>query len=146
MVRDGSLLRLPGHTITLGTDDQRLVGQIKSLLAAHPLAPPDLPQLERTVGIGRARLTEVLRVLERERSIVRVGADLYFLTETLDDVRRILHEEFAGLGNITPAMFRDRFSTTRKYTIPLLEYLDREGVTVRIGDARRLKTAGSTAR
>jgi selenocysteine-specific elongation factor len=141
VVRKGNLLRLPGHTITLGTDDQRLAEQIKSLLAAHPLVPPDLPQLEQTVGIGRARLTEVLRVLEGERSIARVGADLYFLTETLDDVRRILHEEFSGLGNITPAMFRDRFSTTRKYTIPLLEYLDREGVTVRIGDARRLKTA-----
>jgi len=43
-------------------------------------------------------------------------------------------------------MFRDHFNTTRKYTIPLLEYFDREGVTVRVGDARRLKTAGSTAR
>ncbi len=146
VMRSGSLLRLPEHTVTLGTGDQRLAEQIKSLLAAHPLAPPDLKELERGVQVGRAKLTEVLRVLERERSIVRVGADLYFMTESLDTVRRVLHEEFAGRADITPAMFRDRFSTTRKYTIPLLEYLDREGVTVRIGDARRLKTAGSTAR
>jgi selenocysteine-specific elongation factor len=145
VVRNGSLLRLPEHTVTLGGDDQRLAEQIKSLLAAHPLAPPDLQQLERGVGIGRAKLTEVMRVLERERSIVRVGADLYFLTESLDEVRRVLHEEFSERGNITPAMFRDHFNTTRKYTIPLLEYFDREGVTVRTGDARRLKTAGSTA-
>jgi selenocysteine-specific elongation factor len=143
VVRNGSLLRLPEHTITLGADEQRLVEQIKSLLAAQPLAPPDLQQLERAVGIGRAKLTEVMRVLERERSIVRVGADLYFLTESLDKVRRVLHEAFSERGDFTPAMFRDHFSTSRKYTIPLLEYFDREGVTVRIGDARRLKAAPS---
>jgi selenocysteine-specific elongation factor len=61
-------------------------------------------------------------------------------------VKRALHEEFSEKGDITPAMFRDRFGTSRKYTIPLLEYFDREGVTVRIGDARRLKAAGSVAR
>jgi selenocysteine-specific elongation factor len=146
VVRDGNLLRLPEHTVTLGTDEQRLVGQIMSLLAAQPLAPPDLKEIERAVGIGRAKLTEVLRVLERQRSIVRVGADLYFLSESLDQVKRVLHEQFSERRDITPAMFRDHFNTTRKYTIPLLEYFDREGVTVRVGDARRLKTAGSTAR
>ena len=102
VVRNGSLLRLPEHTITLGADEQRLVEQIKSLLAAHPLAPPDLKELERAVGIGRAKLTEVMRVLERERSIVRVGADLYFLTESLDEVRRVLHEEFSERGTSHP--------------------------------------------
>jgi selenocysteine-specific elongation factor len=146
VVRDGSLLRLPEHTVTLGADEQRLVGQITSLLAAQPLAPPDLKEIERAVGIGRSKLTEVMRVLERQRSIVRVAADLYFLAESLDQVKRVLHEHFAGRSDITPAMFRDHFNTTRKYTIPLLEYFDREGVTVRVGDARRLKTAGSTAR
>jgi len=139
VVRHGSLLRLPEHTVRLGAGDQRLAEQIKSLLAAQPLAPPDLKELERASGVGQAKLTEVMRVLERERSIVRVGADLYFLAESLDTVKRVLHEEFSERGNITPAMFRDHFSTTRKYTIPLLEYLDREGVTVRIGDARRLR-------
>jgi len=137
--RSGSLLRLPKHTVTLSADEQRLVEQIKGLLAASPLAPPDLKELERTIGIARTKLTEVLRVLEREQSIVRVGDDLYFLTESLDQVRRTLREEFSERGNITPAMFRDHFNITRKYTIPLLEYLDREGVTVRIGDARRLR-------
>ena len=140
VVRNGSLLRVPEHTVTLDAGEQRLAEQIKGLLAASPLAPPDLKELERAVGIGRAKLTEVMRVLERERSIVRVGADLYYLTESLDNVRSVLHEEFSEGGNITPAMFRDHFNITRKHTIPLLEYLDREGVTVRVGDARRLRT------
>jgi selenocysteine-specific elongation factor len=141
VIRDGNLLRLPEYTITLRADERRLVEQITSLLGENPLAPPDLPQLERTLGIGRAKLTDVLRVLERNRSITRVSPDLYFLTSSVEGVRRALQEEFSQEGGITPAMFRDRFSTSRKYTIPLLEYLDREGVTVRIGDTRRLKSA-----
>ena len=55
-------------------------------------------------------------------------------------VKRALREELGLQGDITPAAFRDRFGTTRKYTIPLLEYLDREGVTMRVGDKRRLRT------
>ena len=70
---------------------------------------------------------------------MRIGADLYFLTDSLNDVRRGVQEAFSGRADITPAMFRDHFNTTRKYTIPLLEYLDREGVTVRVGDTRRLR-------
>jgi selenocysteine-specific elongation factor len=53
------------------------------------------------------------------------------------DLRRHLSER----SDITPATFRDLFGTSRKYAIPLLEYLDREGVTVRVGDTRRLKHA-----
>jgi selenocysteine-specific elongation factor len=138
VVRDGSLLRLPQHTVTLRDDEARLVERIKAWLGASPLAPPDIQQLERDAGTGRPKLIEVLRILERDRSIVRVGTDLYFLRETMDMVKRALREEFAQ-GEITPAAFRDRFGTTRKYTIPLLEYLDREGVTMRVGDRRRLR-------
>jgi selenocysteine-specific elongation factor len=139
VVRDGSLLRLPAHAVTLRSDERRLADLITSQLGTTPLTPPDLPQLEREGGVSRAKLMEVLRVLERERAIVRVAADLYYLPESLDAVKRAIREEFAGHGNLTPAMFRDRFGTSRKYTIPLLEYLDREGVTVRVGDARRVK-------
>jgi selenocysteine-specific elongation factor len=139
VVRDGSLLRLPGHTATLGDEEKRLADRITSLLAVHPIAPPDLPQIERDTGIGRAKLIEVLRLLERARSVVRVTSELYFLAESIHTVRRALRDEFAGTSDITPAMFRDRFGITRKHTIPLLEYLDREGVTVRVGDKRRLR-------
>jgi selenocysteine-specific elongation factor len=145
VVREGNLLRLPEHTVALDTVEQRLASQIRSLLGAQPFAPPDLAQLERELGAGRGKVAEVLRVLERERTVVRVSADLFFLTASIDDLRRVLLEEFAGTHNITPAMVRDRFNITRKHTIPILEYLDREGVTVRSGDARRLRTPSASS-
>jgi selenocysteine-specific elongation factor len=139
LVREGSLLRLPGHAVVLRDDEQRLVARVRALLAAAPMAPPALGQIEQETGISRARLTEVLRVLEREGSIVRVAPELYFLSASIEEMIRGLRQDFADRTDITPAMFRDRFGTSRKYAIPMLEYLDRAGVTVRTGDTRRLK-------
>ena len=146
IAREGSLLRLPEHAITLRSDEQQAIEQIKRLLGANPLMPPDLLLIERTTGIGLSKLVQVMRILERDRSVVRVGADMYFLSGIIDGVTRTLRKEFSDSDEITPAMFRDRFKTSRKYTIPLLEYLDREGITVRVGDTRRLRAAQSTAR
>jgi selenocysteine-specific elongation factor len=139
IARQGSLLRLPGHTITLSDSEQHSVERITSLLANNPLSPPTLSQLESETGISRATLIGFMRLLERSRTVARVSDDLYFLRDGIEGVTRALRAEFSERDEITPAMFRDRFNTTRKYAIPLLEYLDREGVTVRAGDVRRLK-------
>ncbi|OFW01200.1 MAG: selenocysteine-specific translation elongation factor [Acidobacteria bacterium RIFCSPLOWO2_02_FULL_68_18] len=139
VMRQGNLLRLPEHRVALRSDDQAAVDRIHDLLARSPLAPPDLRQIAADTGLDRARLAQLMRVLERDRLVVRAGGDLYFLRESIDSVVRGVREQFSETDEITPAMFRDRFNTTRKYAIPLLEYLDREGVTVRIGDTRRLR-------
>ncbi len=143
VTRDGSQLRTPGHTVILDSGRQSIAVQIKSLIAAAPLAPPDMKQIEDAIGVDRAKLTEVLHVLEREQSIVRIGDGLYFLKETLDEVKRAVVELLIDRREVTPATFRDRFGTSRKYTIPLLEYLDRAGVTIRVGDVRRLRKQGA---
>jgi selenocysteine-specific elongation factor len=103
------------------------------------LSPPDLTQIEVDLGTGRSMLLELLTLLERERSVVRVASDLYFLAEALDHMKARVREHFAKTSALTPAGFRELFGTSRKYTIPLLEYLDREGVTMRAGEVRRLR-------
>jgi selenocysteine-specific elongation factor len=138
VVRDGHLLRLPGHRIQLG-DEGALVEKIRSLLGSSPLAPPVLKDIEKDLGVGRARLAEVMRAMEREGSIVRVTSDLFFLKGGIDRVKDDLFHHLSRGEDITPGAFRDLFGTTRKYAIPLLEYLDREGVTIRVGDVRRLR-------
>ena len=137
--REGSLLRLPDHRVALASDEQAAAERIRALLGRTPLAPPDPRQMAAELGLDSDRLLQVLRVLERERVVVRTGSDLYFLRQTVEDVTRALREQFGESDEITPGMFRDRFQTSRKYAIPLLEYLDREGVTIRTGDTRRLR-------
>ena len=146
IVKEGSHLRLPSHAVRLDDGETRLVRTVTALLGKAPLSPPDIKQLEQDAGVGRPKLAEVLRVMERQRLVVRVSPELYFLPEAIEDVKVRLRQHLSTARDITPAAFRDLFDTTRKYTIPLLEFLDRSGTTVRVGDARRLRNASSPAR
>jgi selenocysteine-specific elongation factor len=93
--------------------------------------------------VPRARLNEVIRLLEREGSVVRVTTDMYFLASSIDQLRQTLRTHLTEKGEMTAASFRDLIGSSRKYTIPLLEYFDRDGLTIRIGDIRRLKSPSS---
>ncbi len=140
VIREGNLLRRPQHHIHLGGEEKSLMENIQKVLSNNPLAPPDLKQLEKDLNIGREKLAEVIRVMERNRSVVRVAMNLYYLPDCVDKVRGVLYKHFSDNNEITAATFRDLLGSSRKYTIALLEHFDREGITVRIGDVRRLKS------
>jgi selenocysteine-specific elongation factor len=140
IAKEENLLRLWDHRIQLGGQDKSLMERIKKILGEQPLAPPDLKDIEKQLAIGRNKLNEVIRLMEREGSVVRVTSDLYFLATCVEKVKGMLYQNLAAKGEITAAAFRDLLGSSRKYTIALLEYFDREGTTVRIGDTRRLKS------
>ena len=146
VVKEENLLRLLEHRVQLGGQEKSLMERIKRMLGEQPMSPPDLKEIERQLGVNRAKLTEVIRLLEREGSVVRVATDLYFLSSCVDRVRAALIKYLSGNGEISAAAFRDVLGSSRKYTIPLLEYFDREGTTVRVGDVRRLKSPAAPGR
>lgn len=141
VAREANLLRLPSHAVRLEDHDSALVHRIAASLAGTPTAPPKVKQMEKDLGITRSRLVELLRVMERSGTVVRVTPEIYFLRDTVETIEQVLCERLSGQSDITPAHFRDLFGTTRKYAVPLLEYFDREGITVRVGDGRRLRRA-----
>ncbi len=140
LVRDANLLRLPGHQVQFDDREQRVAQSILALLSTDPFAPPDIKQIEAEVGGSRSKVMDVLGVMERQQALVRVNPDLYFLADAIARVKSATHEYLVKNKDLTPAAFRDLFGTTRKYSIPLLEYLDREGITIRVGDVRRLRS------
>jgi selenocysteine-specific elongation factor len=91
-------------------------------------------------------LNEVIRLLEREGSVVRVTTDMYFLAASIGQLRATLTKYLSEKGELTAAAFRDLIGSSRKYTIPLLEYFDRDGLTIRIGDVRRLKAPSAAGK
>ena len=144
--RDGNVLSLPGHKVELRADEKTLTEKIRRLLADNPLAPPDLRQMEKELGAERNKVAEIVRVMEREKTVVRVAQDLYYLADSVDNVRAVLYKYLSENGEITAAAFRDLLGSSRKYTIALLEYFDREGITLRVGDSRRLKSTAPAGR
>ena len=146
IAKEENLLRLTEHRVQLGGQEKELMERVKKALGTQPLTPPDLKDIEKQLGVTRNKLTEVVRLLERDRSVVRVATDLYYLPPAIDQVRTILKNFISEKGEITAASFRDLIGSSRKYTIPLLEYFDREGVTIRIGDIRKLKVRATAAK
>ena len=75
--------------------------------------------------------------LVRQGEVTRVGNDRYFLTESLKEAAAAALRCVAEAGEATPAELRDALGVSRKYLIPLLEWMDAQGITVRAGDVRR---------
>ncbi len=144
LAREGPLVRLADHRIQVPTGDQALVARIHDLLRKVPLAPPDLKQLADELAVERPKLVALMRALEKQRTVVSVAPDLFFSAETIDKVRADLVRDLSGADGMTAAAFRDRYKTSRKYAIPLLEYFDRIGLTIRVGEVRRLKQPRQT--
>ena len=139
LAREGPLLRLADYRVQVPSGDQALVARIHALLDRAPLAPPDLKQLADELAVERPTLIALMRALEKQGAVVSVAPDLFFSTETVERVRTDLIRDLSVGDGMTTTAFRDRYQTSRKYAIPLLEYFDRVGLTIRIGEVRRLK-------
>lgn len=130
LVSEGTLVRLAGHEVRFDAAQQARVERLRAQMAAAPYTPPSYA--EAASGVGE----DVLRALIDQGEIVVVQPDVIFARTAYDTMLAALREMLAAQGQVTTGEFRDRFGTTRKYAIGLLEHLDAAGVTRRQGDAR----------
>ena len=100
-------------------------------------ARPHRPRSGRQLGCDTAVLDRVLKLLVRQQRVVRVGA-LVFDTASLGTLKQDVQglKTSAGAATIDVGTFKGRYGISRKFAIPLLEYLDRERVTRRVGQQR----------
>jgi selenocysteine-specific elongation factor len=119
------------------------------LVAAYKEAgfqPPEPDSFAGQAGGNAANLKDLFDVCVAEGELVEVTQDLYLHTEVEADMRRRIREKLLGGAGATVAEIRDLLGTTRKYAVPLCEYLDRAGVTQRQGDLRILAGGPQFAR
>ncbi len=138
VVRDGAVLRLPGHEPRLTREDERLWERVRPLLAAAELRPPRVRELAAALGLEPESLARFLKRVERFGRVAPVAANRFFLPETiarLADLAAALAED-SPEQCFTASLFKDRSGIGRNLTIEVLEYLDAIGVTRRVGDAR----------
>jgi selenocysteine-specific elongation factor len=130
---------LRGHSLALTDEEARARDAMTALFETEALAPPDGVDLVARIGTRKEVIDRVAGLLVRQKILVRVG-DLLFHESALrrlkDEVRALKVQ--AGTESIDVATFKERYHVSRKYAIPLLEFLDRERVTRRVGDARQI--------
>lgn len=126
-------LRLMEHAIAF-TDKQQ--GQVENLLKqfdGQPYSPPSVKQSLAEIG------EELLNALIETGQLIQISEDVLFRSGAYLEMREAVIEHIRDHGEISLAELRDKFDTSRKYAVALLEYLDQTGVTIRKGDNRILR-------
>jgi selenocysteine-specific elongation factor len=139
VVRRDSVIAAPGHRVMLGGGEEDLAARVEDTIARAGQVPPDVAVLARDLHVPPRRLVEVLAVLEKRGRVVRVAPDLFYAADAVTAARTILESHVREHGEITAAVFRDLLAVSRKFSIALLDHFDRTGVTIRVGDARKLR-------
>jgi selenocysteine-specific elongation factor len=131
---DGEIVRLRGRKIALRDDEQQARQAIERAFEAAGLAAPSAAEALANSGVEPARAKELMQILLREKKLVRINAELTLHQSAVAQLRGLLASK-RGIRFQVPE-FKEWTGVSRKYAIPLLEFLDRERVTRREGDAR----------
>jgi selenocysteine-specific elongation factor len=123
----------------LSANQRKLKDKIVEAHAAAGFAPPEPKEFANQAGGNAAALKDIFEVACAEGLLVRVTDDIYLSAEAEAEMRRRVRERLSGGPGATVAEIRDLLGTTRKFAVPVCEYLDRIGLTRREGDLRVLK-------
>jgi len=130
------LIRIPGRGVAMQTDEAESKKQIEEAFLKAGLEVPALKDVLASLKLDRARAQQIVTLLLRDRTLIKVNEDLVFHHQALADLKAKLLEMKKISPKIDISRFKDMTGVTRKYAIPLLEYFDREHVTRRVGNER----------
>ncbi len=133
----GDLVQRAGRTMSLAPEEERAKELIAREFESAGLAVPSFTTVLGKLPVESQRAQKILQILLRENVLVRVTQELVFHRSAVERLRELLagYRKEKGARLPIPA-FKELTGVTRKYAIPLLEYLDRQQVTRRVGDER----------
>ena len=132
----GEVVHAAGKGVRLRDEEAESKAQIEQAFAQAGLKVPLLKDVLATLPVDKIRAQKIVTLLLRDRVLVKLADELVFHRDALEAMRRQIVAQKTKTPKLNVGNFKDLFGVTRKYAIPLLEYLDRERVTRRVGDER----------
>lgn len=142
---DGPLVRLPGHEPRLTGEERKQLSALLEFVRAGGLQPPSMAEIDTLLGGAAGLRADLLRILLDGKQLVAITPELYVSAEAEERLVELARGVLRAEGTASPAGFRSALSVSRKYLIPLLEYLDRTGITRRTPEGRVLAQEQSVA-
>ncbi|MDD2708898.1 MAG: selenocysteine-specific translation elongation factor [Verrucomicrobiae bacterium] len=130
---------LPEHRATLPDAGQAQLDQLENLFRQRPFQPPDPGEAATALRISVTVINKLIRILEENRRLIFVGEGLRFHCEAVERARQLLTDYIRREGRLESVKFKYLLDTTRKYALPLLDYFDRTGLTLRSNNTRYLR-------
>ncbi len=144
IVDQSNLVRLASHKVRLKEQEKDVKNSLSRMIIQGRNAPPVFKEIVAASGTNPKEARNLLGILEKEGVVVRVSEELYFSNDFIEEIKKKLLEFMTREGGLTPSQFHEITGSSRKYNIPLLEYLDRQRFTMRVGDQRVLRGSGSS--
>ncbi|MGA2061249.1 MAG: selenocysteine-specific translation elongation factor [Thermoguttaceae bacterium] len=136
LVETNQRLALPGHRSTFRDEDAGLLDKIDGLYRDQAFHPPSLEEISQHTGGTREKVEKMLKILREHGRLVEVEKGVLFHAEAVNRAREILIAHLQKEGRLESVQFKYLLDTTRKFALPMLDYLDRLGLTRRVGNTR----------
>jgi selenocysteine-specific elongation factor len=133
LTEERAAVRLPEHQVRFSAEQRGRIEQLLARFAVSPYSTPSVSECEEAVG------PELLSFLVEDGRLVRVSDSVIFSRETYDEMVERVLSHIRDKGSITVAEVRDLFQASRKYALALMEHLDDQRITKRVGDERVLR-------
>ncbi len=140
VVREGVSLRLPEHRAVLPRDERALLDRVIAPLRDAGIRPPIVGELAALLGLERTELLDFARDMARRGHLLPIAPNRFFVPESLGELAAIAARlaDASADGSFDAASYRDASGLGRNLTIEVLEFLDRSGITRRLGERRRM--------
>ena len=144
-VTDGAIcveqkeVRKRSHQIQLTAAQQQIKHQLEQLYLSSDVQPPNAKDALNELGGAEKERQAIFRLLVETGTLIRVEGEIYYHKDVLEEMSQRIISYLKKHNEITIADVKNLFQLSRKYTVPLLAYLDTEGITIRKGDVRILR-------
>ena len=132
----GEQVRIAGRGVELKDEEARAKEQIEKAFAAAGLKVPLMREVLASLPVDKSRAHKLVTLLLRDRILIKLADELVFHHTALEGLRQLMAQQKTKSPKIDVGQFKDLIGVTRKYAIPLLEYLDQQRITRRVGDER----------
>jgi len=138
VVVNGEQASITGRGVQMKDEEARSKDEIEQAFCSAGLKVPALKNVLAGLKVDRVRAQKIVTLLLRDRVLIKISDDLVFHRTALEELKRGVAALKTTAPRIDVSRFKDMTGVSRKYAIPLLEWLDRERVTRRVGDAREI--------
>jgi len=136
LVEQNQRLASSEHRAVFQDEDAKLLDAIESFFRDKAFCPPSVEEVSRHTGVPINKLQAKLGMLREHGRLIRVEEGLLFHCEAVNRAREMMVAHLEKEGKLESVQFKYLLDTTRKFAIPLLDYLDRLGLSRRVGNTR----------
>lgn len=140
IISQQEFLRLPEHKVSLAADQEELKKKIISIYDKSGIQPPTIKKLLEELDLEMKEVAPVLKLLQGQNILIKINEDFYFSQKAIEQLKDKITGFFESSEEMGPVEFKELTGLSRKFAIPLLEFMDKEKLTIRVGDKRKLRS------